>query len=66
MSAPFLPCERADHPEDPHWHYGPRGRYWSRDYPHWDPVYVDERGRYAKNQPPAAHPDMDVDKGWTS
>jgi hypothetical protein len=45
---PVWPCTRSDHVERVHWHYGPGGRNDSTVFPHWDPVYVDEKHLYAR------------------
>lgn len=57
-------CARADHPPDPHYHYGYGGAHWARDFPHWD---VDASTvLHAREIPPTVHPDMDYDEGWRS
>jgi hypothetical protein len=41
-------CTRADHPERPHWHYGPAGRYWCTD--RFSPLLMDSDGKLYSRQ----------------
>ncbi len=59
-------CRRDDHPDRPHFHSGPGGRYADDVYPHWDPVYADGLVYAKPPLPLAIHPDMNPDEGWTS